>query len=217
MSRQTIVKKPYCKICHDAGKSESEYNSHWVKDLNGKTTCPVLLNTECRYCFKLGHTAKFCDLLTKKNKKMEQKIEAKKPAIKEEKNTQKSYTTGTNVFSSLYNDDSDIEEEVSNIITEYPSLGKQMESDEKMPREAKTCWAAIAAKPKEDKPVIVAREMKKGLVLLSELVSEEIVKKEQPKVVPIPKKSWADWSDSEEEEEDDLPEVNFNQDEDDTW
>ena len=148
MSRQTIVKKPYCKICNDAGKSESEYNSHWVKDLNGKTTCPVLLNTECRYCFKLGHTAKFCDLLTKKNKKMEQKIEAKKPAIKEEKNVRKSYTTGTNVFSSLYNDDSDIEEEVSNIITEYPSLGKQMESDEKMPREAKTCWAAIAAKPK---------------------------------------------------------------------
>ena len=67
-STTALGNKPFCKVCQDAGKPESEYASHWVKDLTGKTTCPTLLNTECRYCFKLGHTAKFCDNLIKVNK-----------------------------------------------------------------------------------------------------------------------------------------------------
>ena len=77
MSQNTKVvnqKKPYCKVCQDAGKPESIYTSHWVKSLpdkNGqtKTICPTLLDTECRYCFKLGHTTKFCPVLEKANKK----------------------------------------------------------------------------------------------------------------------------------------------------
>ena len=36
MSKNVSMKKPYCKVCHDAGKTESEYTSHWVKDLTGK-------------------------------------------------------------------------------------------------------------------------------------------------------------------------------------
>ena len=74
MSRNNnSAKKPYCKVCHDAGKSESEYTSHWVKSLpdrNGKSnvTCPTLLSNECRYCFKLGHTAKFCPVLVQNKK-----------------------------------------------------------------------------------------------------------------------------------------------------
>lgn len=61
----TYKKKPFCKVCHDAGKKESEYTSHYVRsipDCNGvtKVTCPTLLSMECRYCYKTGHTAKFC-------------------------------------------------------------------------------------------------------------------------------------------------------------
>jgi hypothetical protein len=64
----------YCKVCHDLGKLESEYRSHFVRetrDPNSKITCPTLNAMECRYCFKTGHTVKFCQVL-KNNKKMNQ-------------------------------------------------------------------------------------------------------------------------------------------------
>jgi hypothetical protein len=58
--------KPFCKVCFDAGKSEEEYSSHWVKDKERKVVCPYLLSLNCRYCSKQGHTSKFCELLLKK-------------------------------------------------------------------------------------------------------------------------------------------------------
>jgi hypothetical protein len=72
----SVNKKPYCKVCFDAGKPESEYTSHWVRTLpdrngNSSVTCPTLLGTECRYCFKFGHTAKFCPVIEKNRKEKE--------------------------------------------------------------------------------------------------------------------------------------------------
>jgi len=226
MSRNTknvTTKKPYCKVCHDAGKLESEYTSHWVKDLNGKTTCPTLLNTECRYCYKLGHTAKFCDVLAKNNKEKEKaERRAQSAAPKQTAQKKKPQNTGLvmgNGFAALC-DDSDSEEEVSNtIVNEYPSLqsGARLgcEPAKKVEPEVKTGWAAIAAKPKEAKPVEVQNT---GLLFLSKKPIQQPV--EQPKPKPVvesktapwasqPKasqmKSWADWSDSEDEEEDEIP------------
>jgi len=49
-----------CKVCFDFGKSEKEYNSHSTKNARGEVTCPCLLKTECKYCFKKGHMAKYC-------------------------------------------------------------------------------------------------------------------------------------------------------------
>ncbi len=73
VSRNNNSKKPYCKVCHDAGKPESEYTSHCVKtyDLKlgaMKVTCPTLLAIECRYCGKNGHTVKFCQVLEETKK-----------------------------------------------------------------------------------------------------------------------------------------------------
>ncbi len=59
---------PYCKVCHDAGKEESVYNSHFIRetrDPNSKIVCPTLLSLECRYCSKPGHTVKYCKQLKK--------------------------------------------------------------------------------------------------------------------------------------------------------
>lgn len=66
-------KKPYCKVCHDSGKPEKVYTSHWVRSLpdrQGKTTvtCPTLLATECGYCKQRGHTSKFCEALEQKKR-----------------------------------------------------------------------------------------------------------------------------------------------------
>ena len=213
-------KKPYCKVCHDAGKTESEYTSHWVKDLTGKTTCPTLLSTECRYCYKLGHTAKFCDVLAKNNLKAERRAQSAAP--KQTAQKKKPQNTGLamgNGFAALC-DDSDSEEEVSNttntIVNEYPVLCEPA----KQAGEVKTGWAAIAAKPKEVKPVVE----KSSFTVLSKKAPEAKAEPvAAPKAAPwtnkpvVITKSWADWSDSE-DEEDELPAVNFNQEiEDDTW
>ena len=175
MSRNTknvSTRKPYCKVCHDAGKPESEYTGHWVKDRDGKTLCPTLLNTECRYCYKLGHTAKFCDILAKNNKEREkaerrqsgiesQSVALKKPVVQKKPQ---------NAFACLC--DSDSEEEVSKpntIVESFPVLGVASNKIEvsipKVEAEVKTGWAAIVAKPK---PVEVPRQT--GFVVLSDYI-----------------------------------------------
>lgn len=68
------AKKPYCKVCHDSGKPEREYTSHYVKSEpgpKGKIICPTLLSQACSFCKKTGHTVKFCVDLQKRNKKIE--------------------------------------------------------------------------------------------------------------------------------------------------
>jgi hypothetical protein len=62
MSKQT----PFCKVCFDAGKSEKEYSSHYVRSApgpEGKVVCPTLLCQSCGYCGDCGHTPKFCPVL----------------------------------------------------------------------------------------------------------------------------------------------------------
>ena len=54
---------PYCKVCHDAGKTKQEYTSHYVKDKpgpEGNVVCPYLLSLTCRYCHHSGHTPNHC-------------------------------------------------------------------------------------------------------------------------------------------------------------
>jgi hypothetical protein len=63
--------KPYCKVCHDAGKCEADYTSHWVKTKpgpDGVVVCPTLLAQECRYCHESGHTPSCCKKLERDNK-----------------------------------------------------------------------------------------------------------------------------------------------------
>ena len=74
MSKNSNTVKPvqmFCKVCLDAGKSESEYTSHFIRetrDPNSKVVCPTLLALECRFCFGQGHTVKYCTVLIKKEK-----------------------------------------------------------------------------------------------------------------------------------------------------
>ena len=181
--KTVIAKKPYCKVCHDAGKSESEYTNHWVKDLTGKTTCPTLLNTQCRYCFKLGHTAKFCDVLAKKNKEKE-RAPQEKPI---DKNTNKKPQNG---FASLcYDSDSEEEHEVSDDDDdEFPSLCTQQSKNFEP---VKTGWATIvAAKANPIKQVIVVKPIVKPVAKPAPWVTAN-----QPERI----NKWAYYSDSEDD------------------
>ena len=199
-------KKPFCKVCQDAGKPESEYTSHYVRSLpdrTGKTvvTCRTLLATECRYCYKLGHTTKFCPVI-KKNKKPEDRAfkQAERRQTEEKKQAPK-FKAPSSGFAALA-DFSDSEEEVkvSNkvskqvVVEEFPILGTATMEAPKL-----SGWASIAAKTQVDyqnekyEQELIAKTIKRSM---PPLVKTHIIPKVQAE-----KKSWADWSDSEDEQE----------------
>jgi hypothetical protein len=61
-------KKPFCKVCADAGKTDTAHYVRLNPDPKSPVVCPTLLALECRYCFKSGHTVKYCALAKKNNK-----------------------------------------------------------------------------------------------------------------------------------------------------
>jgi hypothetical protein len=203
-TKQVSNKKPFCKVCQDAGKPESEYTSHYVRsmpDKSGKTKviCPTLLATECRYCYGLGHTTKFCPVI-EATKKSEEKAANRKQT--EEKKPLPKAKAPTNVFAGLA-DDSDSDEEkvikvsnklINNVKEEFPSLGSAVK-----PAASLSGWASVAAKTavqyenEKYEQQLISNSIKRSLPPLSKTV-----------VIPQPqmeKKSWADWSDSEDEQE----------------
>jgi hypothetical protein len=182
-------KKPFCKVCFDAKKPESEYTSHYVRsrpDQNGNTivTCPILSATECRYCYKFGHTIKFCNVLEEKKKRDNKD---KSVAIRNQKAAERNAVVPVALqrdnaiyagkFASLYDEE---EEEVvkPNIVVadeNFPTLNKKQVSFETT---SNSNWASIAAKPAAP----VAKPAAKPAT----------VKKAQAR-------SWADESDSDDE------------------
>jgi hypothetical protein len=214
----TAVKKPYCKVCFDAGKPESEYTSHWTRSLpdrSGKTTvtCSTLLNTECRFCFKLGHTTKYCPAI-EQNRKEKERADRKERAevVKKTKPKAQEKEAGKSFAILCCDSDSEDEEKVS-ITDNFPVLNtasKQPATEE--PKQL-TGWAAIAAKPVEVKPAPAQND---GLLLLTKNIKYELKQKKEEEVkpkteskpapwaskTPVVTKSWADWSDSEDEDQD---------------
>ena len=72
----------FCKVCKDAGKTNSEYTSHWIRNApgpNGKVVCPTLLKQECKYCKKKGHTPKHCTKLQGKYKMQQHNMQTQAP------------------------------------------------------------------------------------------------------------------------------------------
>lgn len=149
--------KPFCKVCHDAGLSEKEYTSHYVKSEpgpQGKVVCPTLLAQECRFCFGLGHTASYCPIIAV-NKKAEENALRKialseKKIITEPKRCEKK---STNTFSSFNSDDdSGTDEKIHpmddiKIVEEFPALSSS--AKKVAPKTTIVGYASVAAKKPE--------------------------------------------------------------------
>jgi hypothetical protein len=160
------AKKPFCKVCFDAGKPESDYTSHRVRslpDMNGKSTvtCPVLAATECRYCYQFGHTTKFCTVLEENKKKAEK---AKSIAIKAQKAAERAAAAPQQAtakadlkyagkFAGLEEEDDQSESEIIEVTVaikqaEFPTLFDLSKKKEvRFAAVSQSNWAAMAAKP----------------------------------------------------------------------
>ena len=194
--RNSTPSKPFCKVCKDAGKSESDYTSHHVRSLpdkqgNTKVTCPTLLNTECRYCYELGHTAKFCPTLANRQKADERnRREEIRSARAIQKPVQKP-TPQKNTYSVLF--DSDDEAEPKPVVEEFPALCAPSQ------RVVTGSYASAAAKPV---PIIAAKPaLPTGFQVLQKGAAYEKTETPKPTLVPRKITSWADDSSDEEDEE----------------
>jgi len=72
-SKTAVQRKSFCKVCKDAGKEESVYTGHNLRNEFNKVMCPLLLSQSCFKCTALGHTPKYCP-----QNKIDEKIQKRK-------------------------------------------------------------------------------------------------------------------------------------------
>jgi len=160
---------------------------------NTKITCPILAATECRYCYELGHTTKFCPILEENNKRSKKE---KSVSIQYQKAEQRAYSRPipepvvekkySGAFAALGDDSEESEKPVAKVavpvpVDEFPALFGSKTATAPVAKSA-VSWAAMAEKP--------------AAPVLKSILKPTI--KNTPQIVS---KSWADDSDSEEEEE----------------
>lgn len=219
------IKKPFCKVCQDAGKTESEYTSHFVKSDKGIVICLTLLGVVCRYCSKQGHTIKFCPTI-EQNKKEDKKHAFK--AQKEEKEqyvTKKSNKKTSNLYASLCDDTSSDEEsnKKTNKNSIYISKNKQLINNDDFPelsvkqKHAKVEPLAfkniIKITQQQEQQKREAKEEEESLKRLNEkkFKKEEIIVIAAPDSVlqAVPKR-YTNWADAEtSDDEDDYEEKEY--------
>ena len=183
-SNNKQVNKPFCKVCHDAGKPESVYTGHFVRSApgpNGKVVCPTLLSLECRYCYQSGHTVKFCSVL-KEKPNYQSRAQENQSVVQTRPTQKKQEIKPTNAFAALdvSDEESDEETKVSAIVIkeEFPALGGAKSSVQEATKPAAFSYAKALAT--EIPRPLVARPL--------------------PKIVT--KCRWADAESSDEEEDD---------------
>lgn len=185
---QVKVEDKYCKVCHDSGKPESIYKSHFIResrDPNSRIICPTLLSLECRYCFKKGHTVKYCPANRRQERRHEYKEEEKQCVTHSlEKKRSNIYMILDEEEEEIYSKTQDSKED------EFPELTHiKKAKDIEMPRTIS--YASVASKAKEEKKVSLP-----DIDSRIRLAAESIKKPSKPL-------RWADSdSESEEDEED---------------
>ena len=220
-------RKPFCKVCFDAKKPQSVYESHFVKDREGKVTCVTLLEQECRYCYQPGHTVKFCPAVAA-NKAQKEKAEnyQRRQQEAEERNKRqekanaaaaaKAKMTSKGGFAALDCDSDDEEQKKTPIKAqkkeEFPALGAPSKL---VTKSEKPSFASALQK----NPVQVQKEREEeaaassGFTVLSRN-TDRTTKKQETKMpssmpesaLPIFSKpikkivNWAEDSDSDDEE-----------------
>jgi hypothetical protein len=195
-SHNSKVAAAFCKVCHDAGKSIEVYTSHFVKSIPGPkgiVICPTLLGQACTFCLKSGHTVSYCLELKKRNSARARNQK------REEYNDSQSNTSqavhqpkqSVNKFAALY-EDAEVTVAVKPTVVEaFPLLCQQSATAVAQPKKMFS-YASMASKPQSS---LDADQI--SLIPLSgpRRTTEPVKVVKQPVV----KRSWADWTDSEDD------------------
>jgi hypothetical protein len=205
MSRNTknnVSEQKYCKVCQDAGKSESEFYSHFTResrDPTSKVTCPLLLALECRYCFKSGHTVKYCPSIKAKDKQNRREEASYRFYETRKKASTPINNTTQNVFMCLNcdsDDDDDTNVKNNSLTNEFPEL-VQMKRSAPLNNNS---YAAALATPV---PVPVHTKIPDSVASLEVKLPNNIKK--------LSTISWADMeSDTDDDDDDDEEEKMYN-------
>ena len=110
--RKQGFKKPFCKVCYDAGKPLEIYTSHYVKSqpgFRGKVVCPTLLNQPCSFCGRKGHTVSHCSAIAKNKRNSDRKDRVQRYMKDSDLDKSKSSETivSNNIFKDLEMDSED--------------------------------------------------------------------------------------------------------------
>ena len=235
--QQQKIREMCCKVCKDAGKSESIFSSHWVKDNAGTVICPTLLSQNCRYCRLPGHTITHCTLVQDRNNlrnnikstlavmKKEEKVQKEKEKVKAEKPMSSSSGSRFAAFID-YDDDEPVIEKPSQKPSqkpkeEYPALSGGIATMKAVSeqKEKKISFAEMVTKVTPAKVMHIAptleimNKINKGNTIYS------LVEKEQKRVMLEKRNhdafrglnglSWADMCDSDDDDDDDEDEDDY--------
>jgi hypothetical protein len=213
-NNSTVPKKSYCKVCHDAGKSESEYTTHYVRSLpdrNGKSTvtCPILLAIECKYCHNSGHTIKYCPVIIKNKKNEENALKKMNSQCQQQsemnkKKAESQHKKNVSGFNALYIDSDDEDDAAAppksngkhvTIKDEFPAL-----CPAKPVQPLVTGWASILTKSASASSTIQSKLPVAAATAAVDDTKKQVIHIKRD--FPV-RKSWADWSDSDTGDEDD--------------
>ncbi len=142
--------KPFCKVCFDAGKTDTAHFVRSSPDPKSKVTCPTLLALECRYCAQVGHTVKYCSVL-KKNNKDKERFDRQTRVVNTVTPIVAPTIKNNNMFAAL-EQDSDDDNEDRQIHTEQLSMpplchAPVAQINNTQLNNNSNTWATIAAKP----------------------------------------------------------------------
>ena len=204
---------PHCSNLNSRGNSSTLLpTNHWLRqspDPKSPLVCPVLKQTECRYCFEFGHTVSRCPILEAKNKTyatvdrqpLKEKREREWEQTQREKENVRermSYNKNINHFATL--DDSDDKKSVKlpTVKEEFPALPSAGAYRKITVNFSTMKYSDVAAKPavvKPPAPVATLYDLNDDTtkVVLAVVAKPKMVKKYT---------NWAD--DSSDDEEDDL-------------
>jgi hypothetical protein len=214
----------FCKVCLDAGKSESEYTSHFIRetrDPNSKVVCPTLLGLECRFCFKPGHTVKYCTVLKKKEKETNRSQKSSEYNSKISLTKTKVSKTQINAFACLDGDSDDGYSDGNSDGKETKGLKKPIKkvgfsvNDSFISKGLGPIgsYAAALAAPAPkilSKAVVVDILVSQEKPKVHDLVTASVKTKPVPKLAPwastsnrvVRKNNWAAMEESDDEDED---------------
>jgi len=145
-SKNNNAVKPFCKVCFDAGKTDTAHFVRKTPDPKSPVVCPTLLALQCRYCDQAGHTVKYCAVL-KKNNKEKARADSQLRRVHVDAPVVPSKPKNNNLFA-LLEEDSDDEHDNEELNLEEEPLNTlddtQTHADHFETHAAKT-WAQIAA------------------------------------------------------------------------